>query len=258
MNKSFKLIIIFLVLIILIAGGVYLLMQDSGPKLPPDIGPTSTSIKSEGKKAEEIAVQDTHFENITDNRYIKCIYPKLTSLSDKEFENYINTQIAANINEYINEIGYIVDDKTQPTEMYRYVTTYDRYNCKKYLSLVINQDYQTGGIRSNIWKDIYNVNAETERIFYLNELFEPGINYETAIIAEIMKQAEAKNYEMMGGNGLTKLSTKQKFYIKDDKLVIYFDPSEAAATVFGELHFEMPFTMNDKGYFEINTQTSGE
>ena len=55
----------------------------------------------------------------------------------------------------------------------------------------------------------------------------------------------------MGGNGLTKLPAKQKFYVKDDKLVIYFDPSEAAANVYGELHFEMPFVMNESGYFEI-------
>ena len=251
MNKNSKFIIIIVCVVILIAGGVFIITNNSDPEIPPIPGSSGDVIKSPNKEAKDITVQDVKVENFTDNRYISCLYPKITSLVDKEFENYINKQIATNINEYRNEIEYIVDEETKPTEMYRYVTTYDRYNCKKYLSLVIDQDYQTGGIRSNTWKDIYNINAETERIFYLDELFEAGVKYEEAIIAEITKQAEANNCELMGGNGLTKLSKKQKFYIKDDKLVIYFDPSEAAATVFGELHFEMPFTMNEKGYFEI-------
>ena len=33
---------------------------------------------------------------------------------------------------------------------------------------------------------------------------------------------------------------------QEDKLVIYFDPSEVAANVYGELHFEMPFEHFDK------------
>ena len=146
---------------------------------------------------------------------------------------------------------FIVDDETPDTALYKYVTTYYKYTCGKYLSLVIDQDYQTGGIRSNKWKDIYNINAETERLFYLNEIFKVGIDYKTAIIEEINRQALTQNIELIGGNGLTKIPDKQKFYIKDDKLVIYFAPSEAAANVYGELHFEMPFTMNEDGYFEI-------
>lgn len=251
MNKNIKLIIILVCVITLIAGGVFLLTMDRNTTQFPDPTKSGDIITEIDDIASQVVVEDTIVKNSTDNKFVNCLYPKITSLKKKDFENYINTQIATNIISYIEEIGYIVDDETLPTEMYRYVTTYDRYNCKQYLSLVINQDYQTGGIRSNKWKDIYNINVETERIFYLNELFEAGIDFESAIIAEISEQAKERNYEMMGGNGLSKLSTKQKFYIKDDKLVIYFDPSEAAATVFGELHFEMPFLMNDKGYFVI-------
>lgn len=250
MKKGTKIIIILLLLLVIVAGVIALIKIYGGntPEIP-DI--PSGDVEIENNLAEKVAIKDNVVQNKTDNRYIDCVYPIITSLNDKEFENSINTQIALNIQEYRNEIEYIIDEETKPTEMYRYVTYYDRYNCGKYLSLVIDQDYQTGGIRSNNWKDIYNINAETERLFYLNELFEPGVDFQTAIIEEITKQAESKNYELMGGNGLTKLPTKQKFYIKDDILVIYFDPSEAAATVFGELQFEMPFKMNDEGMFEI-------
>lgn len=251
MNKKSKVILIICIVVVLAVGGYFAYNALNSKPTPPDIVVPSGDVKTPEAKAAAVVVQDVKVENYTDNRHINCVYPKITSLSDKEFENYINKQIATNINEYRSEIEYIVDDETLPTEMYKYVTTYSRYNCGKYLSLVIDQDYQTGGIRSNKWKDIYNINVETQRIFYLDELFEAGAKYEEAIIEEITKQAEAKNMELVGGNGLTKLPKKQKFYIKDDKLIIYYDPSEISATVFGEQHFEMPFTMNENGFFEI-------
>ena len=250
MKKSLKVTIILISIIAIVAGIIIFIKLNDGNE-PPVVEVPSGDVEVEDNLAEKVLIKDNIVKNKTDNRYIDCVYPIITSLNDKEFENSINTQIALNIQEYRNEIEYIIDEETEATEMYSYITYYDRYNSGKYLSLVIDQDYQTGGIRSNKWKDIYNINAKTERLFYLNELFEPGVDFQTAIIEEIEKQAVAKNYELMGGNGLTKLPTKQKFYIKDDVLVIYFDPSEAAATVFGELHFEMPFKMNDEGKFEI-------
>ena len=50
----------------------------------------------------------------------------------------------------------------------------------------------------------------------------------------------------MNGAGLTDLNEKQKFYIKDGKLIIYFDPSEIAPAKYGELQFEMPFVFNEE------------
>ncbi|MBO5178928.1 MAG: DUF3298 domain-containing protein, partial [Clostridia bacterium] len=44
---------------------------------------------------------------------------------------------------------------------------------------------------------------------------------------------------------------KQKFYIKDGKLIIYFDPAAIAPYVYGSLNFEMPFEFeNGKFYVE--------
>ena len=249
MKKSF--IIVLLILIVLGVGAVIFINLDNGPDVPPIIINSGDVLEEDNNLASKVVIEDVVVTNKTDNRYIDCVYPSIKSLKDKEFENSINSEIALNIQEYRNEIEFIIDEETKPVEMYSYITSYDKYTSGNYLSLVISQDYQTGGIRSNKWKDIYNINAKTERLFYLSELFEPGVKFEEAIIAEITKQAEIKNYELMGGNGLTKLPTKQKFYIKDDVLFIYFDPSEAAATVFGELHFEMPFKMNKDGRFEI-------
>jgi len=79
----------------------------------------------------------------------------------------------------------------------------------------------------------------------LMDVFENKLNYKKNIIAEINKQAIDKNLELMGGNGLTQLDDEQAFYIKDNKIIIYFEASEIAATAVGELEFEMPFEMKE-------------
>ena len=95
----------------------------------------------------------------------------------------------------------------------------------------------------------------TESLVYLSQMFEPGVKFESAIIAEIEKQAAAKHIELMGGNGIDSLKQNTKFYIKDAKLIIYFAPAEIAANVYGELSFEMPFTLKTNGTFDISSNS---
>ncbi len=210
--------------------------------------------KESSKNIEEdkvmFEIRDIKIENHTENLNISCVYPKIISFNDKEFEKYINNEIVSNINAYRMEIMYLVGDDTPLDKVYKYVVTYDKYVYSKYASVIINQNYETGGIRSNKWKDTYNIDLELEKIIYLDDLFEKD-NYEETIVNEINKQANQKNIILMAGNGLKKISAKQKFYIKDKKLIICFDPSEVANPKYGELEFEMPFAMNSKGYFEI-------
>ena len=199
-----------------------------------------------GTRVESIVVN-----NKADHINISNKYPAITSFKSKEFENYINKTIAGNIADYRNEINEIVDDYTLDVKQYSYVTDFDKYTWGNYLTLVIKQDYQTGGIRSNQWKEIYNIDVSKERIIYLEDIFRATVDYEDAIIKEITAQATAKNIVLMGGDGLQKLPTKQKFYIRDGNLILYFDPSEVAANKYGALEFEMPFEIDSEGYFEV-------
>ena len=203
------------------------------------------------KQAADTRVESIVVNNKADHINISNKYPAITSFASKEFENYINKTIAANIADYRNEINEIVDDYTLDVKQYSYITDFERYNWGSYLTLVIKQDYQTGGIRSNTWKEIYNIDVAKERIIYLEDIFRATVDYEDAIIKEITAQATAKNIVLMGGDGLKKLPTKQKFYIRDGNLILYFDPSEVAANKYGALEFEMPFEIDAEGFFEV-------
>lgn len=247
--------LVFIIVVALLGGLAYVAYKtiNNEPIIPNDPGEDTPRIivDEPTDAASKVRVESVVVRNKTDNIDINNVYPTITSFTNKEFENSINKQIASTISDYRAEISSMVDDLTPEIKLYKYVTSYKKNTWGNYLTLVIEQDYQTGGIRSNTWKDIYNIDVAKERIIYLSDLFEPTTDYQMEIVHEIMSQAAAKNYKLMGGEGITRLPTTQKFYIQNGKLVIYFDPSEVAATSYGALEFEMPFVLNSNGYFQV-------
>lgn len=244
--------VIIIAIVILVCGVIFAVYKVMNHGNQPPVGPIeSGDVTKEPDLAELTVIRSIPVQNKTDNSNINAVYPCITSFKNKNFENYVNNLMASSILGYTNEINSLIDDLTPDVKLYKYVTSYKKYTCGNYLTLVIDQDYQTGGIRSDTWKDVYNIDVLSERLITLADLFEVGVDFEPAIISEITEQAKSRNIILQGGEGLKKLPTKQKFYIQDGKLIIYFDPSEVAATVFGALEFEMPYTMNEKGYFEI-------
>lgn len=240
-----KVLIIILVIVILGIGGYflwdYLNSSKETPPEPINIEPTEISLA-----AETNVVPTSIKENATTvNRIINVTYPSIQSFSNKNFQKYINDEITKVIFAYIDEIKTVVDDQTDITSLYTYESSYEKYTHGDYLSLVISNDYQTGGIRSNKWKDIYNINCRTERLLYLSDIFAANVDYKKEIIDEVNKQAQEKNYVLMNGAGLLTLNDNQKFFIKDEKLIIYFDPAEIAPASYGELQFEMPFRFEE-------------
>ena len=157
--KKVLAILAFVVVVAAVSIFGYKLITDK----PVDIiesGDKPTQIVNDGKKqAADTRVESIVVNNKADHINISNRYPAITSFASKEFENYINKTIAANIADYRNEINEIVDDYTLDVKQYSYITDFERYNWGSYLTLVIKQDYQTGGIRSNTWKEIYNIDV---------------------------------------------------------------------------------------------------
>lgn len=251
MKKVIKIILIILLILALGTAGFFGFKYYQSINQPPiESGDIDVEEVSLAKQAVVRTIEIKEDAKST-NRYIYAKYPSIQSFKNKNFQTFVNDQITSVILSYKNEIIAMIDDKTPTVALYSYVTSYDKYTHGDYLSLVISNDYQTGGIRSNKWKDIYNIDVRKERIFYLKDIFPANINFEKYILDEIKSQATANNYELMNGAGLNNLDEKQKFFIKDEKLVIYFDPSEIAPTSYGELQFEMPFTLDEEGLFNI-------
>lgn len=248
--KKILIVTILIVIIIVLGIGGFFIWKNFNKNLPIEEPSGDIQTVNIGL-AEKAVVTPVPIKEAASgaNRIIDVRYPTIQSFKNKDFQKFVNDSITEVIFAYINEIKAIVDDETPTTALYTYKTSYEKFTYGDYLSLVITNDYQTGGIRSNKWKDIYNINVRSERIFYLNDIFPSNVDYEKEILKEINKQAKDNNYVLMNGVGLNELKEKQKFYIKDEKLIIYFDPSEIAPATYGELQFEMPFTLDENGKF---------
>lgn len=247
-KKLIVMIAIIVVLLIILGIALYFLLKEDNP-IGPDL-PNGKEPEEDGY-ASKVVVDTVPIINIQDKRDVRIEYPVLKSLTNESFQYSINTEITQNIEGYRKELDVMIDEYTPELALYKYIVSYKKYAVDDYLSLIISQDYQTGGMRSNKWKDIYNIDARNNRKIYLEDLFAANSNYKDKIIEEVNSQAENQNYELVGGNGLSNIPDRQKFYIKDKKLVIYFDPAEIAPYVYGELHFEMPFKY-ENGYFIID------
>lgn len=249
MKKFIRVLICLLVVIIVGVGGYFAWQKFSRPS--DVIVPSGDVVTVDPGLAAKAIVKTVQIkENASGaNRIIDVKYPSIQSFKNKDFQNYVNNMITNVIFAYKDEIMVMIDEETDPATLYKYVTSFDKFTNGNYLSLVISNDYETGGIRSSKWKDIYNIDMSKERIFYLEEIFPAHVNYKAEIIKEITKQAEDKGYTLMNGEGLQTLNDKQKFFINGDKLVIYFDPAEIAPATYGELQFEMPFTLDEDGKF---------
>jgi len=203
-----------------------------------------TYVENETAISTTILIRDKISQYSNSSKLVDTVIPEFQNLED-EFERTINLKIHKELDEI--EVYKKATEGLSQDEIgfFTYETSYDRYNCGKYISVVADQYIHIGNGRPRIQKKCYVINAETNATMTLMDVFENKLNYKKNIIAEINKQAIDKNLELMGGNGLTQLDDEQAFYIKDNKIIIYFEASEIAATAVGELEFEMPFEMKE-------------
>lgn len=202
--------------------------------------------------AEKIIVDTALTQTQATRRIVDVKMPTFSNLSDYSFQEVINKKIADSINPYINEIAIVADETSKAR--YEYKVDFERYNNDNYVSIVVLQNYYTGpsGMRSNVWKDTYTVDVVNNKELRLVDVCAFS-NYKDVIVYEVNRIAKEKNINLIAGNGLQDIPDTQRFYIKDKKLYIYFEPASIAPYLDGEMHFEMPF-MFDNGKFILGIQ----
>ena len=193
-------------------------------------------------------------ENVGDigedgNIEVDVTIPHFKNLSDS-YNFYINDLIKDRFNYKRVFKEFVAGMKNADLLRFKYNVDYERYDYYDFISIIINEYAELEGDRPRITKTCYVINAKDSRTASLGDAFETNKDYKKIILEEINKQAKKNNIEFMGDNELTILSEFQSFYIKDEKLHIFFEASSVAANSFGDLDFEMPFEAS-KGKFII-------
>lgn len=200
------------------------------------------------KEAFEINIKTTSVESKTinkNNKYIEADlkFPKLT-IVNKEIENALNKKIESDVMEFYNssfkEAQDYLDDFPDAENKFVISSDYEvKKSNDKVFSLLLKYYKYSGGAHGTYQYVPYNVNLTSGKVFTLKDIFSGESNYQQVINDEIKKQIKLLNKNQNLPEDSTqlyafdKINDTQKFYLKDDSLVIYFDLYEIAPYVAG-------------------------
>jgi hypothetical protein len=120
-----------------------------------------------------------------------------------------------------------------------------KYNDNAFISIVIDGYEYTGGAHGNSWQQSLTADLETGRVFQLGDLFQSGSGYQK-IIDERIAQEINRRAGWRGSVQFPGVRANTAFYLTEEALVIYYQPYEIAAYVFGLPSFVLDrYELND-------------
>ena len=171
------------------------------------------------------------------NKYINSVINiPIIITENKELSKYINDEITNNIMKFFNESQQQAKEYYENIEEVenKFVANVD-YDIKKnsdnILSIMIIYYKFAGGAHGDYEHVVYNIDMKNGKFISLSDLFKEKIDYKTVINEEIRKQIEDLIKTDKQNKGIYEfegISDKQKFYIQDNNLVVYFDLYEIA------------------------------
>lgn len=185
------------------------------------------------------------------NKYIKAnLKIPVLVVENKEIENKINKKIEEDImNFYDNsfkESESYFDDFPESEMQFVVSSEYEiKKNNKQIISLLVKYYKYSGGAHGIYEYVPYNIDVTSGDIFKLQDIFKQNTNYKQMIDKEIKKQVKELNIKNQLPEDSDQLYTfqeikeNQKFYLIDNKLVVFFDLYEIAPYVAGIPEFSI-------------------
>lgn len=213
-------------------------------KIPYDIFKSTIKMV---KTDEIVANIDTQTISNKDKYINSVINIPIIMTNNKDIEKNINYKIRNEIMNFYNaskeEAKAFLKDN--PDEEGKFVANVDfevKKNSNNMLSILVTYYKYSGGAHGEYKNVAYNIYMKNGKFLDLNELFKDDIDYKSVINNEIRKQIEdmaKKDPENVGIYQFTSINDKQKFYIQDNNIVIFFDLYEIAPYAAGIPEFRI-------------------
>lgn len=197
-----------------------------------------------------VTVEPREVTSQTDALVVNMKIPVVDGVKDEELQARINAELenaALKDREEITRLSQVAEKLAgNPYELqWHYTVTFNKNGI---LSLVTTAYQYTGGAHGMTTQESYNYDLNKGEKMSLASLFEPGVDYQTIIDREIIKQIASRPENFFEGeSGFQSIADNQDYYLKDGHLVIYFGLYEIAPYVSGIPEFIIPFTVFNKG-----------
>ncbi|MCL2859370.1 MAG: DUF4163 domain-containing protein [Oscillospiraceae bacterium] len=172
-------------------------------------------------------------------------YPQISGLSNKNTQDSINKEIKNNCEGSYNEIIELYNEFINKWPWINFLWDHCDYNAYlngDILSIVLFNDTYSGGVHGVYGETGINVNVKTGKILKLSDLFSQK-NWKQSILKEINNQV--KKRQILVDDKVTIL---EDFYIRDNKLVIFYNPYHIASFAEGLITFEMPYKFQNNKF----------
>ncbi len=189
-----------------------------------------------------VQVQEKHLVEETPLYRYDLHIPVILGVEGDALNERINSDINRDLNKYLQELKLTANGYIIPTTPYYLESNYEIYNHDDaILSFCILYTNYFGGAHSMTYKKCYNYDLRTgERLLFKDLVKDQSMKM--AINEEIKRQIDRRNkalgYEAI--NAFKGIGDRQKFYIRDGLLVLYFDLYQIAPYVAGIIEFTMP------------------
>ena len=166
------------------------------------------------------------------NEYINSIINiPIIMMDNKDISKNINDEIRNSIMKFFNDSQKQAKEYNDalPEVENKFVANVDfdvKKNSDNILSILIKYYKYAGGAHGYYENVAYNIDIRSGKFLTLSDLFKEDIDYKSVINEEIRIQIEElikSDEQNKGVYEFKSIEDKQKFYIQDDNLVVYFD-----------------------------------
>ena len=194
--------------------------------------------------------EDNSNVNIVDKIYksknnyldINVVVPQINGISNKKQEDIVNDKVIKWTENWINEVKQIADeyfkDKPSPLMPYQLYARYKVTNNSDIISFYIDYYQFSGGAHGITNRIAYNIEKSSGNEMQLKDIFKDNYNYKDIINKEISREiSKDPDRYFTGKDGFNGIGDNQNFYIKNNKVVIYFGLYEIAPYAAGISEF---------------------
>ena len=205
-----------------------------------------------------IEIVDKVYKSKNNYLDINVIIPQIKGLNNNKQEKIINDKIIKWTQLWIVEAKGIADeyfkDNPSPLISYQLYARYKITNKDDIISFYIDYYQFTGGAHGITNRVAYNIDVATGNELKLEDIFKKDFLYKDVINNEISRQIKKDpDRYFTGKDGFNGINENQNFYIKNKKLVIYFELYEIAPYASGISEFVIPnkIIKENMKYYEV-------
>lgn len=163
---------------------------------------------------------------------VEAVVPAVKDKEHPETAAKMSELLANMVKTRLNEYEVFAAADARNRKRYAFQASYKvKYNDNGLLSVVVAGYEYTGGAHGNSWQKSLTADLKTGKVYRLGDLFKSGSDYRKIIDERVAQEINRRGWR--DGVQFPGVRDDTAFYLTEEALVIYYQPYEIAAYVFG-------------------------